>query len=275
MIKRRLFIQITTLTIFLTIISFLPVFSQEELPIPSEELPPLESFIRELDFTIKSATSQEDLAKRVFNVFQEIEYNTGIPISNRVFIPPSPYLENLPEFKSIFDLMENKWLSFPKDEYYDENGLFLVYGNIAAGRFDKAEAIYEKILKDLPGRGIDPYFYRYTIINIIDKMAFYKESYASREDLSLAYVVRIIQEVYNSKKLNRDQNKILALVELLASNYNGTKAGEFFLATAEFNKAMIKYGSPEAIPSKERKQLSNNIWAALDGMKKDWKEENK
>lgn len=240
------------LVIVLTVLPPLQVFSQEKIS-TQEKLTPIELAIQELASAVKSATNQEDLAKKVFDAMPNFEYNAGFFFST--VSPISLILKDQPEFKNVLDFVEGKWLSFPINDYYDEVGLFLLWGNIIAGRFDKADALFTKMKENLPGKSIDPYFETNSLMEGIYKISFCREPFTTREDLSLFYAAKMVAQMY---EYQGRQDKFWEVIELIINNYKDTKGAELFNTFYEARKAELRYKgvSFESISEEEIKQLN-------------------
>lgn len=253
MISQKKFL-VVFLAIVLTVIPFLQVSSQQEQTTISLRTP-IESAIQKLDSAVKGATSQEDLAQKVFDTLQEFEYVVGIPISmGDLFLPP--YLENQSEFNKVLDLIEEKWFSFPVDDFYDEVGIFLLYGNVIAGRFDKVETIFTKVKRDLPGRSIDPYFDGNSLVEDISNTIIppCKKLFSPRKDLSLLYAAGLVMQMYSYQE---KVDKNCEVMKLILDNYEGTKGAELLSIIYEYRS---KYS---LISEEEKKQLKDNVKTAI------------
>ncbi len=248
-IERKFFISI-----ILILVPLFQVFPQEERP--TTKLTLMELAIKELDSAVKSATTQEDLAKKAFDAMQNAEYISGLNFSEEI-IPP--LLENVPEFNNVFDLMEEKWLSFPADDYYDEVGILLLYGNIMAGRFEKADVLFMKMKGNMTGRHIDPYFNDNYVMEAIYRINFCKKLFVPLENLSVIYVAKMGLKMYGHQE---NWDKFWEAMELILDNCKGTRGAELLGALDKYRKAKLKYGSKESIPTEERKQLEYNLGIA-------------
>ena len=243
-------------------------FSSQKKTATSEELTHvMETVAQELNLVVREATTQENLAKGIFDSLQNSEHNTGIAIFPSLF--PSIPWKNQPEFSKVLNQIEGKWLSFPVDDYYDEVGIFLLLGNIVVGRFDKANALFTEMKANLIGKSIDPYFSSNSIIEVINEISFCQKPFNPRKDLSLLYATKMVMIAYRYQK---NDDKFREVVNLLINNYKGTKGAELL---STIYGAELKYGSKESIPEKERKRLNDNAKVAIREMIKMCEEENK
>jgi hypothetical protein len=259
---RRCSIRIVLLVIVLIVIPFLQISSQEK--ISPQKLTLMDSAIQELDSAVRGTATQEGLAIRLFDGMQSFEYNTGFIFSYYASLAP-PFLGNLPKFEKVLDFTEKRWLSFPMDDCYDEVGIFLLWGNIAAGRYDKADTLFTQMKGNLRGKSVDPYFYSNSLMKAISETSLCKKLFSPREDLSLLHATQMVIQMYEYQKKDA---KYWESIKLIIDNYGGRKGAELLSIMYEYREAELKYGSKESIPEEERKRLTDNMDAAFDKMRK-------
>jgi hypothetical protein len=237
----------------------------EKIQVEKGYLQPEELFSEDIEPVINKATCQKDLAKGIFDVVQLEEgrkcadlpperYSASFAL---YYFNSSPYKR---EFTDTIDGIEKKWVSLPADDYYGEVGLFLLYANIETGRFPQAEGVFEKLVQNCKGEGIDPQFETYSLMKAIEsRAALQKEFWRPREDLTLLYAASLTEHMY---MLQGKPDKVAETLAVILNNYAGSKAAQFMKAAYEFEQADLKYGTSQEVSKEKREQLFNRLQTA-------------